>query len=186
MERNPAARKAEILSAAIGQFAHHGRSGARVDQIALAAGLNKRLLYHYVGDKAALFDACAHACLEWLAGSRAALDIDEADAWRVLAQADGDLSAEDWTALSNGLGGSNGGDLAAIRVALQVLTRLFPGLADELLQGGTGWANGDPAAQELLERVGRASAAAPAAKPRIKLRPDLRLDQARSASNRSK
>ena len=48
---------AELLAAALPEFARAGLEGARVDAIASAARMNKRLLYHYVGDKAALFDA---------------------------------------------------------------------------------------------------------------------------------
>ena len=37
------------------EFATHGFAGARVDVIARAARINKRMLYHYFGDKRALF-----------------------------------------------------------------------------------------------------------------------------------
>lgn len=44
-----------ILKAAAESFAEDGFVGARVDDIARRAGINKALLYYYVGDKAALY-----------------------------------------------------------------------------------------------------------------------------------
>ena len=56
-KRDPDAARARILTAAAKAFAEHGPVGARVDAIAAQAGVNKRMLYHYFGDKAALFTA---------------------------------------------------------------------------------------------------------------------------------
>jgi AcrR family transcriptional regulator len=50
-----------ILLAARDEFACHGLGGARVDRIAAAAGINKRMLYHYIGNKDALFSAVLEA-----------------------------------------------------------------------------------------------------------------------------
>lgn len=50
-------QRQKILEAATRKFAEHGFLGARVDDIAASAGVNKRLLYHYVGAKAELFAA---------------------------------------------------------------------------------------------------------------------------------
>lgn len=55
--RNPSRTKAEILSAARDEFCEHGFNGARVDAIAERAKANKRLLYHYYGNKEALYEA---------------------------------------------------------------------------------------------------------------------------------
>lgn len=49
--------KAAILSAARDEFCTHGFNGARVDAIAARAKANKRLLYHYFGNKEALYSA---------------------------------------------------------------------------------------------------------------------------------
>ncbi len=57
LKRDPAASKQRILDAAANVFARDGYGGGRVDSIAEQAGVNKRMLYHYFGDKAALFDA---------------------------------------------------------------------------------------------------------------------------------
>jgi len=46
-----------ILDAAAEVFADVGFAGARVDEIARRAGVNKAMLYYHVGDKAALYSA---------------------------------------------------------------------------------------------------------------------------------
>jgi TetR/AcrR family transcriptional regulator len=45
-----------ILRAAALEFAERGFAGARVDEIARRAGVNKAMLYYHVGDKAALYE----------------------------------------------------------------------------------------------------------------------------------
>ena len=55
--RDPEHSRARILAAAHTEFAQHGFDGARVDRIAALAGLNKRMLYHYFGNKDDLFCA---------------------------------------------------------------------------------------------------------------------------------
>jgi AcrR family transcriptional regulator len=49
--------KAAILKAARDEFCEEGFNGARVDSIAARAKANKRLLYHYFGNKEALYEA---------------------------------------------------------------------------------------------------------------------------------
>ena len=49
--------KAAILGAARDEFCEQGFNGARVDAIAGRAKANKRLLYHYFGNKEALYQA---------------------------------------------------------------------------------------------------------------------------------
>jgi AcrR family transcriptional regulator len=53
-QRNPALTKQDILVAARAEFCEFGLDGARVDRIAERAAANKRLLYHYFGNKEAL------------------------------------------------------------------------------------------------------------------------------------
>src|SRR2546427_13230431 len=53
--RNPQLSRERILLAAIREFAARGFAGARVDSIAHRAHINKRMLYHYFGDKEGLF-----------------------------------------------------------------------------------------------------------------------------------
>ena len=60
--RNPEATRKKLLTAARREFANSGLAGARVDEIAARAGVNKQLVYHYFGDKDALY----LAVLEWV------------------------------------------------------------------------------------------------------------------------
>jgi TetR/AcrR family transcriptional regulator len=60
--RNPTASRKALLMAARHEFAQKGLAGARVDEIAARAGVNKQLVYHHFGDKDALY----LAVLEWL------------------------------------------------------------------------------------------------------------------------
>jgi TetR/AcrR family transcriptional regulator len=53
--RDPARTRERILEAALVEFADKGFAGARVDAIADSASINKRMLYHYFGDKEGLF-----------------------------------------------------------------------------------------------------------------------------------
>lgn len=53
--RDPDRARASILAAATAEFAALGIGGARVDAIAAQAGVNKRMLYHYFGNKDALY-----------------------------------------------------------------------------------------------------------------------------------
>src|SRR3954469_19424157 len=53
--RNPQQSQERILLAALEEFAAKGFAGARVDVIARRARINKRMLYHYFGDKEGLF-----------------------------------------------------------------------------------------------------------------------------------
>src|ERR1051326_2047926 len=52
-EKTPAA----ILKSALEEFAHEGVTGARTDEIARRAGVNKALLYYYFKDKDGLYAA---------------------------------------------------------------------------------------------------------------------------------
>ncbi|MHB2170162.1 TetR/AcrR family transcriptional regulator [Alsobacter sp. R-9] len=54
--RDPERTSAAILAAAIEEFSENGYGGARIDAIAERAGVNKRMLYHYFGDKDALYE----------------------------------------------------------------------------------------------------------------------------------
>lgn len=54
-QRDSAATRAALLSTAIREFADKGFAGARVDEIASRAGVNKQLLYHHFGNKDDLY-----------------------------------------------------------------------------------------------------------------------------------
>jgi AcrR family transcriptional regulator len=57
LTRNPEQTQQRIIAAALKEFAYHGFAGARVDVIADTARVNKRMLYHYFGNKEELFRA---------------------------------------------------------------------------------------------------------------------------------
>ncbi|HET7753796.1 MAG TPA: TetR family transcriptional regulator [Anaeromyxobacteraceae bacterium] len=53
--RDAEATRRTLLDAATSVFAEHGFAGARVDEIAERAGVNKRMIYAYYGDKEGLY-----------------------------------------------------------------------------------------------------------------------------------
>ncbi len=55
--RDPDRTRSRILAAALAEFSAKGFAGARVDAIARRAKGNKRMLYHYFGNKVDLFTA---------------------------------------------------------------------------------------------------------------------------------
>lgn len=189
IKRDPEGRKAQILAAATREFAVSGYGGGRVDAIAAAAGVNKRLLYHYFGDKSALFDAVVTRQLRYLrsflnaagdttadsaerfAASQMALtDSQLPTLWRLLAW---DARRDDPTVtldtLQQLLGespvtSSRQREVVALHCAVSVLQAMLPSLVRHLLG-----AEGDLATQlksieaRLLQPLGH--------KPRVKLRP---------------
>jgi TetR/AcrR family transcriptional regulator len=69
--------RARILEAAIRQFSENGLAGARTEQIAEEAGVNKALLYYYFQGKEALYDAALEAAADGVrASSMAVLEVD--------------------------------------------------------------------------------------------------------------
>jgi AcrR family transcriptional regulator len=74
-QRDPERTRAAILAAATEEFAEKGFGGARVDAIALRAGTNKRMLYHYFGDKEALYLAVLEEAYARIRSAEATLDL---------------------------------------------------------------------------------------------------------------
>jgi TetR/AcrR family transcriptional regulator len=60
-QQKAAIAKEKIINAAIAEFAAKGFDGARVDEIAQRSGVNKMLLYQYIGSKDELFTAALEA-----------------------------------------------------------------------------------------------------------------------------
>jgi len=56
--------RSRILDAAIRQFSENGLAGARTEQIAEEAGVNKALLYYYFKSKEDLYEAALHSVFE--------------------------------------------------------------------------------------------------------------------------
>ena len=69
--------RARILEAAVQQFSENGLAGARTEQIAEAAGVNKALLYYYFKNKESLYAAALESVFdEARADSIAVLEAD--------------------------------------------------------------------------------------------------------------
>ena len=75
IRRDPDASRQRILAAATEIFAAQGLDGARVDDIAERSEINKRMLYHYFGNKDELFAAVLYALYEDICSQSAALDL---------------------------------------------------------------------------------------------------------------
>jgi TetR/AcrR family transcriptional regulator len=104
--RNPRLSQARILEAALKEFAAKGFDGARVDTIARRARINKRMLYHYFGDKEGLFREVLRRKLAdrtaWLA-SAPADPTDSLPYWFRIACGDPDwVRLLEWEALQRG------------------------------------------------------------------------------------
>jgi len=80
--------RTRILEAAVTQFSEKGLDGARTEQIAEAAGVNKALLYYYFQGKEALYSAAIKHVAEGVrATSMAVLDSDATPGERFLKSA---------------------------------------------------------------------------------------------------
>ena len=79
VSRNPQKTHAMILEAATEEFAAHGFGGARVDAIAARAQTNKRMLYHYFGDKDALYLAVLENAYRKIRSAERELHLSELD-----------------------------------------------------------------------------------------------------------
>jgi AcrR family transcriptional regulator len=74
--RDPAAARRRILAAAKSEFAGKGLAGARVDDIAARAKINKRMMYHYFGNKEELFRQVIEEAYAGIREAEAALELD--------------------------------------------------------------------------------------------------------------
>jgi AcrR family transcriptional regulator len=77
--RDPNATRARILAAAKAEFARKGLGGARVDDIAARAKANKRMLYHYFGNKEDLFRITLEDAYADIREAEASLEIEKDD-----------------------------------------------------------------------------------------------------------
>ncbi|MBB3544946.1 MULTISPECIES: TetR/AcrR family transcriptional regulator [unclassified Rhizobium] len=57
VHRDPDKTREDILNAAMNEIVENGFGGARIDRIAERSGFNKRMIYHYFGDKEQLYVA---------------------------------------------------------------------------------------------------------------------------------
>ncbi len=75
--RDPEQTKLRILAAAKVEFAQKGLGGARVDVIATRAKVQKRMMYHYFGNKEALFARVIEVAYASFRDAEAALEIEK-------------------------------------------------------------------------------------------------------------
>jgi AcrR family transcriptional regulator len=78
-KRNSAATRERILQVALTEFAAHGYSGGRVERIARAARSNVRMIYHYFGDKDALYLAALERSYRGIREQEQMLDLSDVD-----------------------------------------------------------------------------------------------------------
>jgi AcrR family transcriptional regulator len=104
--RNPERTRERILSAALQEFAANGFAGARVDTIARRAAINKRMLYHYFGNKEHLFREVLRRKITQRQASAEGLSGDPAESlpfWFKLSCQDADwVRLLEWEALQGG------------------------------------------------------------------------------------
>ena len=77
--RDPERTRAAILAAATREITAKGLTGARVDAIAQRAGVNKRMIYHYFGDKEGLYLAVLEAAYEAIRVAEIGLHLTDRD-----------------------------------------------------------------------------------------------------------
>ena len=85
-KREPERTRQLILEGAIAEFAEHGPGGARVDRIAARAKINKRMLYHYFGNKDALFLAVLEETYARIRSAERALDLERTEPREAIAR----------------------------------------------------------------------------------------------------
>ena len=77
--RDPERTRAAILEAATAEFTAKGLTGARVDEIARRSGMNKRMIYHYFGDKEGLYLAVLEAAYSGIRSAERGLELADKD-----------------------------------------------------------------------------------------------------------
>lgn len=77
--RDPERTSASILAAAVTEFTDKGYAGARIDAIAEKSGANKRMIYHYFGDKDGLYLAVLESAYIGIRSSEAELQLANLD-----------------------------------------------------------------------------------------------------------
>jgi AcrR family transcriptional regulator len=71
--------RAEILAVATEEFADHGYSGARVDEIAERMRTTKRMIYYYFESKQGLYAAALEAAYAEIRGKEQTIDVEHLD-----------------------------------------------------------------------------------------------------------
>ena len=74
-QRDAERSRAAILDAATTEFTKHGLTGASVNEVAARAGINKRMIYHYYGNKEGLYLAVLEAAYDGIRSAERELDL---------------------------------------------------------------------------------------------------------------
>lgn len=74
--KDPEATKANILLVATKEFAEHGLSGARIDEIAAQTRTSKRMIYYYFGGKDDLYRRVLEECYRRVRAGESDLTLD--------------------------------------------------------------------------------------------------------------
>jgi TetR/AcrR family transcriptional regulator len=82
--RDSEATQRALLSAAIAEFAEKGLAGARVEEIAGRAGVNKQLVYHHFGSKDGLYAAALEQVYAGIREQERTLDLAQASPVRAM------------------------------------------------------------------------------------------------------
>ena len=77
--RDPERTRQEILHVALTEFARHGYSGARVDEIASRTHTTKRMIYYYFGGKEQLYIAVLEQAYSTARDAERRIDVDHLD-----------------------------------------------------------------------------------------------------------
>ena len=185
--RNPDATRARILAAAENLFADAGFAGTRIDAVAARSGANKRMIYHYFGGKEALFEAVLQHRLgdaPWGGDRQIDAVVARLIAWEGLEWPE-PVAAPARSGAINGLirglearlaepglrGRADPALLALVLVSARVFPRIAPRYA-ALIDGDR--PDFETRYEALLETLADAPMSrAPAAKPRVTLRPNV-------------
>ena len=171
----------KILAAAVAAFAAQGPRGARVDEIAAAAGVNKRMLYHHFGDKTGLLRAVLqeHVLPQFPGGDELDWLADVApDAWRLLAW-DGERSVSGCLepALAVVAARQRAGEWRNdVSTELMVLCLVGVFALPAILDADMGLGDRRRVSSELLQLL--APAAVTSARPRVRIQPTIRPQDA--------
>ena len=85
-KRDSAGTRARILNVATREFANKGFEGAKTDDIADRARINKRMIYHYFSSKEQLYLAVLEAAYDRARSSEQRLDLDRLEPLEALAR----------------------------------------------------------------------------------------------------
>jgi len=78
-KRDASATRARILEAAMEEFAARGLPDARIEDVALRAGANRRMIYYYFGNKEGLYLAALEAVYAELMDEERKIDVEKLD-----------------------------------------------------------------------------------------------------------